>query len=72
MFQQTPLSDELAIGLNESIETAHVALQFAQQPIVLDGRQCFAHLVGGTTEHDQCALAIGAINVIGAIVLQQF
>lgn len=72
MLQQTTLPDELPFGLDEPIESAHVALQFAQQSVVLDRRQCLAYLVGGASEHDQRALAVGTVNVIGAVVLQEF
>lgn len=52
MLQQASLANELPVGLYQTIESAHVTLELAQQIKVLDGRQRFAHLVRGPAEHD--------------------
>lgn len=72
MLQQAALPDEATIGLHHAIEAAEVALQFAQLREVFGCGQDFAHLGGGARQHDQRALAGGAIGVIVVVVREEF
>lgn len=70
MFQQTALPDKTTIFLHKIVEATKVVLQFTQQFKVLGIRKLLLNHVGGTTEHYQCTLTIGSIDVVLSVVIK--
>lgn len=71
MFKEATLPDELPVGLNERVESDQVALDLAQQGVILRGGQFLPDDLRRSEEHHQRAVAIRPVEVVLAVMLEQ-